>query len=67
MSPSTRMSRRQSCNQTSPLERLIGRSLAAIVHPIAAWRVYSKQRRALLLLGYSAIGYVAVLSALLAL
>ncbi|MGH9312345.1 MAG: hypothetical protein ACRD1S_04010 [Vicinamibacterales bacterium] len=55
-------------NQLStPLEVLIGRSLAAIVHPFAAWRVFSTSRRLLLVLGYSAVAYVTVLSALLAL
>jgi hypothetical protein len=52
---------------SSPLEILIGRSLAAIVHPVAAWRVYSTKRRLLLALGYSAFAYVTTLSALLAL
>jgi hypothetical protein len=52
---------------STPLEVLIGRSLAAIVHPVAAWRVFSTPRRLLLVLGYSTIGYVTVLSALLAL
>jgi hypothetical protein len=50
------------------LEVLIGRSLAAIVHPYAAWRVHSSPvRRLLLLAGYSTIGYVTVLTTLLAL
>lgn len=45
----------------------MGRSLAAIVHPYAAWRVYSTPRRLLLVAGYSTIAYVTVLTALLAL
>jgi hypothetical protein len=52
---------------SSPLEILIGRSLAAIVHPVAAWRVFSPARRLLLVFGYSVVAYVATLSALLAL
>jgi len=50
-----------------PLEILIGRSLAAIAHPVAAWRVVSTRRRLLLALGYSAVAYVTTLSALLVL
>lgn len=49
------------------LEVMLGRSLAAIVHPFAAWHVFSTPRRMLLALGYSAVAYVAVLAALLAL
>jgi hypothetical protein len=52
---------------SSPLEILIGRSLAAIAHPVAAWRVFSTKRRVLLALGYSAVAYLATLSALLVL
>lgn len=52
---------------SSPVEILIGRSLAAIVHPVAAWRVFSMKRRLLLALGYCAVGYVTTLTALLAL
>jgi hypothetical protein len=52
---------------SSPLEILIGRSLAAIVHPVAAWRVFSPTRRLLLLFGYSIVAYVTTLWALFAL
>lgn len=44
---------------------ILGRVAAACVHPIAAWRV-SMSWRMLALTGYSAAGYVIVLSALLA-
>jgi hypothetical protein len=50
----------------SPLETLIGRSLAGLLHPSLAWRAYSTPHRVLLVLGYSAVGYVAVLATLLA-
>jgi hypothetical protein len=52
---------------SSPLEILIGRSLAAIAHPVAAWRVFSPTRRLLLLFGYSIVAYIATLWALFAL
>jgi hypothetical protein len=52
---------------SSPLEILIGRSLAAIAHPVAAWRVFSPVRRLLLLFGYSIVAYIATLWALFAL
>ena len=44
---------------------MIGRSLAACVHPYAAWRVSSRSGRLTILIGYAVIGYVAVLGALL--
>jgi hypothetical protein len=50
---------------SSPLEIVIGRSLAAIVHPVAAWRVFPTKRRLLLAAGYSALAYVTTLWALL--
>jgi hypothetical protein len=51
---------------SSPLEILIGRSLAAIVHPVAAWRIFSPTRRLLLLFAYSVVAYIATLWALFA-
>jgi hypothetical protein len=48
------------------LEILIGRSLAALVHPAAAWRVFSRPGRLLLALGYSVAAYLTTLSALMA-
>ena len=47
------------------VEIMIGRSLAACVHPYAAWRVSSRSGRLTILIGYTVIGYVAVLGALL--
>ncbi len=52
---------------SSVFEVLIGRSLAVLVHPVAAWRQFSTRRRVLLVVAYSAVAYVTVLSALLAL
>jgi hypothetical protein len=43
-------------------EVLIGRSLAACVHPMAAWRSKTRSFRVLLLTGYFALGYIAVLA-----
>ncbi len=45
-------------------EVLIGRSLAACVHPIAAWQSKARSFRVLLVAGYFALGYVAVLTAI---
>jgi hypothetical protein len=49
---------------SSKLEVLIGRSLAACVHPQAAWRVGPKGRIPLLL-GYFLAGYVVIFVTLL--
>jgi len=49
----------------TPLEVLIGRSLAACVHPVAAWRSGSRSARLQFLLGYFVAGYVLVFLALL--
>jgi hypothetical protein len=49
---------------SSKLEVLIGRSLAACVHPQAAWRVGLKGRIPLLL-GYFLAGYVVIFVGLL--
>jgi hypothetical protein len=45
-------------------EVLIGQSLAACVHPIAAWRSTARSFRVMLLAGYFTAAYVGVLSAL---
>jgi len=42
-------------------EVLIGRSLAACIHPLAAWRSTARSFRVLAVAGYFAVGYVAVL------
>jgi len=47
------------------LEILIGRSLAACVHPVAAWRSGSKSARAQFFCGYFVAGYLLVFLALL--
>jgi len=46
-------------------EILLGRSLAACVHPVAAWRSGSKSARAQFFFGYFVAGYVLVFLALL--
>ena len=46
-------------------EILIGRSLAACVHPVAAWRTGSKSARCQFFLGYFVASYVLVFLALL--
>jgi hypothetical protein len=45
-------------------EVLIGKSLAACVHPFAAWRLSRRRIRVVILAGYFVTGYVAVLVAL---
>jgi len=45
-------------------EVLLGRSIAACVHPMAAWQSRAKSFRVLLLAGYFAMGYVTVLAAI---
>jgi hypothetical protein len=44
-------------------EVLVGRTLAACIHPIAAWRYDMRSFRVLLLAGYFTAGYIAVLLA----
>jgi hypothetical protein len=44
-------------------EVLFGRTLAACIHPVAAWRYNIRSFRVLLLAGYFAAGYIAVLLA----
>ena len=46
-------------------EVLLGRSLAACVHPVAAWRSGSRAARAQFFVGYFVAGYVLVFLALL--
>lgn len=46
-------------------EVAIGRALASIVHPYAAWRTRSMKRRAFLIASYVAVGYAAGLALLL--
>jgi len=43
----------------------VGRTMAACVHPYAAWRVLSRPARVVLISAYAALTYVAVLSVLL--
>ena len=43
------------------LEILLGRSLAACVHPVAAWRSGSRSARAQFFFGYFVAGYVVFL------
>jgi hypothetical protein len=47
-------------------ELVVGRTAAACVHPVAAWRVLPTSWRILVLTIYTATGYVMVLSALIA-
>jgi hypothetical protein len=42
---------------SSKLEIVIGRSLAACAHPLAAWRI-GRQGRILILVGYFLAGYL---------
>ena len=48
-------------------EIIIGRSLAAFVHPVAAWQVVSTSTRALIVFAYFAMAYAVVLSTLIVL
>ena len=43
----------------------LGRTMAACVHPYAAWRVLPRPARVVLVSTYAALTYVAVLSVLL--
>jgi hypothetical protein len=47
--------------QSNRCEVLIGRSLAACVHPFAAWRSRARSFRVLVLAGYFTAGYLTVL------
>jgi len=55
------MASRSSRNVSNRTEILVGRSLAACTHPLAAWRSQVRSFRVLLLAGYFAMGYVSVL------
>jgi hypothetical protein len=57
--PSQTRSRSSNC-----YEILLGRSLAACVHPFAAWQSTVRSFRVLLVAGYFAVGYVAALAAM---
>jgi hypothetical protein len=46
------------------IDILIGRLAAKCAHPYAAWRTSSTRGRLIVFLAYSAIGYLAVLTAL---
>lgn len=46
-----------------PAEVLLGRALAACIHPIAAWQYDIRSFRVLLLAGYFTAGFIAVLLA----
>jgi hypothetical protein len=48
-----------------PLETALGRSLALVVHPHAAWRVLRPRGRACLVGAYFLVGYASALSILL--
>ena len=45
-------------------EVLLGRSLAACVHPMAAWQSKARSFRVMLVAGYFAVGYITVLAAI---
>ncbi len=49
---------------STPVEILIGRSLALCLHPYAAWRTRSNEQRAFVVLAYVAAGYAVTLGAL---
>jgi len=46
------------------IEICLGRGLALLVHPAAAWRRLPARGRVILLSAYATVSYVAVLSAL---
>ena len=50
-----------------PIEIYLGRGVALLVHPAAAWRRLRPKGRVILLSAYATMSYVAVLAALLAL
>jgi hypothetical protein len=49
---------------STPVEILVGRSLAVCVHPYAAWPLLSNGGRAFVFAAYAAAGYAVVLGAL---
>jgi hypothetical protein len=46
-------------------ELVVGRTAAACVHPVAAWQVLPTSWRILMLIVYTATGYLTVLSTLI--
>ena len=46
---------------------ILGRTAAACVHPVAAWRVFSKTWRVAVVTVFAGLSYVVVLSTLLVL
>jgi hypothetical protein len=48
-------------------EAIVGRTVAACAHPLAAWQVLSSPWRLLVLLTYGSVSYLVVLGSLLAL
>jgi hypothetical protein len=54
---------RPSDRSIRPAEVLFGRTLAACIHPIAAWRYDIRSFRVLLLAGYFTAGFIVVLLA----
>lgn len=65
--------RRTSTGETEPpmtpvnndLATIVGRFVAACVHPYAAWRAFSAPKRLLIAIGYFAAAFISVLTALL--
>jgi hypothetical protein len=58
------MSSRVPGRSSHRIEVLVGRSLAAAVHPVAAWRSAQLSFRLMLLASYFLAGYTVVLGAL---
>ena len=46
---------------------VVGRTAAACIHPIAAWRILPRSWRVVVLAAYAGVSYLAVLGALLVL
>jgi len=57
------MQRHPSDRSIRRAEVLFGRTLAACIHPIAAWRYDVRSFRVLLLAGYFTAGFIAVMLA----
>ena len=55
----------QSERSIRSVEILFGRTLAACIHPIAAWQYDLRSFRVLLLAGYFTAGFIAVLLAVI--
>ena len=60
----SRMSRPRIERPANRAEQLIGRSLAACLHPMAAWHSTMRSFRMLAVAAYFVLGFVAVLTAL---